>query len=114
MSCSVQRPLPFLSATNLSLASLSGTLPLPWSLATCLKSPAPVANIWGPCLFCAAPQGRKGPTTFFLELSEPVCLCGQASLPLERRLRWTRFTWETQERVSNSCGYSSEQVLYAR
>lgn len=44
---------------------------------------------------------------FFLELSEPACLCG------ERRLRWTRLTWETQERASNGCGYPSEQVLYA-
>ena len=51
---------------------------------------------------------------FFLELSEPLCLCGQASLPLERRLRWTRFMWKTQERASNSCGYLSEQALYAR
>ena len=43
-----------------------------------------------------------------------LCLCRQASLPLEKRLRWIRFTWKPQERTLNSCGYLRDQAVFAR
>lgn len=61
--------LPLASAWGL----LSGTLPLLWFSLTCVKNTALVANTWGPCLFHATSQGRRGPTMLLLELCEPLC-----------------------------------------
>lgn len=82
VGCHVHEPLLFLCATILPLASargsLWGMLPLPWSLATYVRSADLVANSWEPCLVHAAPQGRR-PAMVFLELHGPLCLGGQTS-----------------------------------
>lgn len=84
VSCHVHEPLLFLRATIFpppasARGPLSGTLPLPWSLAIYVRSAAPRTNTWGPCLVHTAPQGRRGPTMLFLELYEPSSLARQTS-----------------------------------